>query len=194
MDALSRTETNDTVLFASAVSGAGKTACAVHFARSLAREGLRTILIDFDSASSCDDRFLHAHLAGAPGIAEVMAGHKGWRDVLHEVGGEKWSYIPAGQRTANLADLLARGAFGTCLREIRTEFERVVVSGSPLLEGNDTVLLLAQVQAVCLVLRPQKSSRRVAARAIRMLRQAGAPPRWLVFDREGVATVIRRRK
>ena len=195
MGMLARKDMGRTVLFTSAVRGEGRTSCAVAYAESLARQGLKAILIDLDPDSSGLDRLLNATVSDRPGVGDVLSGRKAVREVIQEVGHEALPYIAAGSVAADLVELLARGGFPALLQELLSGgFYRVVVISPPLLPVNAIRVLVPQMQAVCLVLRTRQTSRRIAGRVIHTLRRSGAPPPWVVFNREGVVTVIRDRK
>ena len=153
METLSSREACRTILFASALSGEGKTSCAVHYAKGLAQQGHKTVLIDLDSDTLEADRLLDITLAGRQGVAHVLNGTNRLAEVIQDVKGEGLSYIAAGAPSASLLEPLIQGGFGPLLQEILQQFDRVVVSSPPLLELNGARAILGQVDNICLVIR-----------------------------------------
>ncbi len=183
METMAHQEAPKTILFTSAVGGEGKTSCVLDYARSLASKGLKTALLDLDPDNSRLRRRLRAGLSAGPGAGGVLSGTRNLNQVIQEIPDEKLSYIAPGASTAELAECLAQGGFPEFTGAALRCFERLIVSAPPLLAPNGTRLLLPHVEAVCLVLRARKTSRRMAARAIHTVRKAGTPSRWIVLSR-----------
>ena len=75
-----RTGSHRVVMITSAVGGEGKTSLASHLATSLARSGLRTLLIDADLRSPSIHRLFDLPLG--PGLSEVLRGEVDLADAI----------------------------------------------------------------------------------------------------------------
>jgi len=96
-------------------------------------------------------------------------------DILQKTEIDGLSFVSAGTPVPNPAELLARQGLSKLLGEALRRFDRVVVDAAPLMGISDTLLLVNQVQAVCLVVRAHQTQRRAVLRTVEMLRRADAP-------------------
>src|SRR5208337_3654070 len=90
-----RAESHRVVMITSALSGEGKTSLASHLATSLARSGLRTLLIDADLRSPALHRLFD--LTPDPGLSEVLRGEAALEDVVTPTAIEELKVITAGR-------------------------------------------------------------------------------------------------
>ena len=96
-------------------------------------------------------------------------------DIVQKTEIDGLSFISAGTPVPNPAELLARQGLSKLLGEALRRFDRIVIDAAPLMGISDTLLLVNQVQATCLVVRAHQTQRRAVIRAVEMLRRADAP-------------------
>ncbi len=96
-------------------------------------------------------------------------------EILQKTEIEGLSFISAGTPVPNPAELLARQGLTKLLGETLRRFDRIVIDAAPLMGISDTLLLVNQVQATCLVVRAHQTPRRAVLRTVEMLRRADAP-------------------
>jgi capsular exopolysaccharide synthesis family protein len=162
-----------TVLFTSAVPGEGKSFCAISYAVALAQQGDRTLLIDADLRQPSIGRvFLGDETV--PGVTDLLLGMCAVDQAVKLTSVKNLSVLPAGRILPNPGEILARAPFSQLLQTVLTRFDRVVIDTAPVQAVSETLLLAAQVQAVCLVVRSGKTGSNVAARALLRLREAHA--------------------
>lgn len=170
-----------TFLFTSAVQGEGKSFTASNFAVSLAQQGLRTLIIDADLRLPTLGKVFFDQTPH-PGLADVLGAdlalNKAWRD--SEV--PNLAVMTAGNRPHNCAELLAGSGFDRMMQQALTVFDAVVIDSAPVNAVSDTLLLVKLVQSVCLVVHSASTPRNAVARAVRMLREAGAPMAGIVVN------------
>jgi succinoglycan biosynthesis transport protein ExoP len=96
-------------------------------------------------------------------------------ELLQKTEIESLSFVSAGTPVPNPAELLARQGLSRLLGEALRRFDRVVIDAAPLMGISDTLLLVNQVQAICLVVRAHQTPRKAVLRTVEMLRRADAP-------------------
>jgi capsular exopolysaccharide synthesis family protein len=157
-----KVEQTRVILISSAGTGEGKTTLATQLAMSLARNGRRTALVDFDLRRPAFDKVLGLPLE--PGVSEVLRGQNPPSEVVHETGTENLCVVTAGRWDRQALTALANGAAGTLFDALRTEFEFVVVDAAPILPVADTRFVSQHVDAVILsVFRDVSRAPKIAA-------------------------------
>jgi succinoglycan biosynthesis transport protein ExoP len=136
------------ILISSAGSGEGKTTLASQLAMSLARNGRRTALVDFDLRRPAFDKVLGLPLQ--PGVSEVLRGQVDPSEVVHQTGTENLYVVTAGRWDRHALTALANGAAGTLFDALRAEYEFVVVDAAPILPVADTRFVSQHVDVVVL--------------------------------------------
>ncbi|MFQ5628305.1 MAG: GumC family protein, partial [bacterium] len=151
----------------------GKTLTSINVAQSLAKTGIRTLLVD------CDLRYPMIHavfgMQQVPGLSEVLNN----KIVQLEKVATHWAvrvpnednlYVfPSGARQPNPYHLLNSKR----MRELLTEFERhydlVILDSPPLMAVTDSIVLGNQVDGVFVVIKSGKTSREDALKARELL-------------------------
>ncbi len=169
-------------IFTSALPGEGKTFCAVNFAASLALEGHRTLLVDFDLRVPGVGLQLFGKDAH-PGVAEVLQGRATLAEAVRPTKLEHLFVLTAGASITGPSELLASPALEKLLKEAAISYDRVVMDSAPVLPVSDTLRLVGHSHHTCLVVRAGATSGRAVARAQQMLtRAAGGPPAGFVLN------------
>jgi polysaccharide biosynthesis transport protein len=136
------------VMVTSAVSGEGKTTLAAQLAMSLARAGRRTVLVDFDLRQpSFDEAF---DLQRSPGVSEILRNETDLVSSVQQTATENLSVITAGRWNRMALSALANGAASTLFKELRDDYEFVVVDTSPILPIADARFVSQYVDSVVL--------------------------------------------
>jgi succinoglycan biosynthesis transport protein ExoP len=169
-------------LFTSAVPAEGKSFCAMNHAISLARQGLRTLLIDADLRRPTVAATLMGQ-ASTPGLSDVLAGQVALDQAIHPAHEEHLFVVPAGNRAPNPAELLARSDFGGLIAKSVLQFDRIVIDTAPVNAVSDTLLLVEYAHSVCLVVRAGSTARKAVIRASAALTAAGHRPVGVILNR-----------
>jgi len=170
-----------TFLFTSAVPGEGKSFTACNFAISLAQQGHRTLIIDADLRLPTLGRVFFDG-AAHPGLADVLMSDLSVSNACRDSKIPNLSVMTAGNRPHSCAELLAGHDFDRMLRQAITSFDAVVIDSAPINAVSDSLLLVKLVQSVCVVVHSGKTPRNAIARAVRKLREAGAPLTGVVLN------------
>jgi polysaccharide biosynthesis transport protein len=171
-----------TVLFTSANPAEGKSYCSFNYAVALAHTGLRTLLIDADLRRPNLSKLILGDPKGH-GLSDCLTGKASLTDCCRPTGVENLSILPAGERAAKPAELLASCDFAGLLSEAALHFDRVVLDSAPVNAVSDTQLIAKDIQSVCFVVRAIKTPGRAILRACSLLAQAGSHPDGVVFNR-----------
>jgi succinoglycan biosynthesis transport protein ExoP len=137
------------VLVTSVSSGEGKTTVATLFAESLARIGMKVLLVDGDLKRPGISRI--TKLRGSPGLATVLRDGTSWQDAVSPGWGPNLSVLPTTSDPEG-GDLLAT-RFEGLLGQMRREFELVVIDGAPLIGADDARTVAPMADGVLLVVR-----------------------------------------
>jgi polysaccharide biosynthesis transport protein len=179
---LGRPEDRKVFLFTSSLPGEGKTFCSLNYAFSLAQQGFKTLLIDGDMRRPMIERMLRKNNERGVGLTDYLTTHKNFQEVVHPSANANLFYIPVGSNAPNPVELLASGGFEGLIHEALAHFDRVVVDSAPIHVVSDTLLILKEIQTVCLVVGANRTPRNSARRTVQILQQAGAPLAGVVLN------------
>jgi capsular exopolysaccharide synthesis family protein len=182
MSLLGKNSERRTFLFTSAVPGEGKSFCSINFAVALAQQGLKTLIIDADLRLPTIGKRL---FNGDPhvGTSDVLVGNVALKEAVRNSEIENLFVLTAGNRAPNPAELIAGGGFGDLLKQALAHFDRVIVDSAPVNAVSDTLLLVREVQSVCLVVHATKTPRKAVIRACNKLTEAsGKAPVGMILN------------
>lgn len=162
-----------TILVASAASGEGKTSVACELARSLARAGRRTLLIDFDlRRPGVHEAF---GLDNARGVVDVLTRGTAWREVARPTDEYRLTILPAGPGGTAALPALARGEASRLIESVKPEFDAIVLDTPPLLVVSDAAAIGRQADGAILVMRRDVSRSPYVSAARDRLATLGIP-------------------
>ena len=148
-------EQKKVLMVVSAAPGEGKTTFACQLAGSLARAGRKTVLVDFDLRKPRAHSLLNVPLE--LGVSELLSEKLDLANVIHNSSQEGLDVIPAGRvNEAALAALSRDGATGL-FKELRKEYDFVIVDSSPVLYVADGGSVGANVDGAILAVRSHLS-------------------------------------
>ncbi len=142
--------------------GDGKSTVSINLSNALAEGGYRTLLIDGDIRrgqlhESCPPA------TQAPGLLDYLAGEATLGEVIKPTDLHvNLSLIPCGTRRRQGPELLASQRMSVMLRELRSQFDAIVVDCAPLGAGIDAYALGSATGSMLLVLRAGETDRRLA--------------------------------
>jgi len=138
----------------------GKSLISANLASTFAESGVRTLLVDGDLRRGTQHRSYGVQLA--PGVTDVLSGRATLQESIHPTQMADLSVLPAGLRSRRVPELLDREKLSTLLRDLRNEFEVVIIDSAPLGAGVDTYALGVAAGAMLMVLRHGTTSRKAA--------------------------------
>jgi polysaccharide biosynthesis transport protein len=136
------------ILITSASSGEGKTTLATQLALSFARNGRRTVLVDFDLRRPALDAVFG--LPPEPGVCDLLRGEEDSAPLIHPTATDNLSVVTAGRWDRPALAALANGGARVILEKLRAEYDFVVIDSSPILPVADTRFISQHADAVVL--------------------------------------------
>jgi succinoglycan biosynthesis transport protein ExoP len=171
-------------LFASALPAEGKSFSSVHTAAAFCVEGLKTIVVEADlRRPSLHKLFPDLADRDTPGLSDFLAGNETLDAVVRSAPVENLSILFAGRQSPNPAELLASKSFPRLIETLLERFDRVICDSAPINAVSDTLTLIAAVQHVCLVVRPEKTPKKAIARACHLVDKAGGKLAGFLLNR-----------
>jgi capsular exopolysaccharide synthesis family protein len=161
------------VMITSAVGGEGKTSLASYLAPSLARSGLKTLLIDADFRSPSLHRIFDVPLG--PGLSELLRGEVDSAQVIGATAVEDLKIVTAGTCDRQTLSLLAQGRLGSHFARFKEQFDFVIVDSSPVLPVADASIIAQQVDAVLFSIFREVSRKTGVQAASQRLQCLGVP-------------------
>jgi succinoglycan biosynthesis transport protein ExoP len=142
---ISKMEGIRAVLVTSAVTGEGKTFSACHLAASLARTGRKTLLLDCDIRNPAVHKVFDIELV--PGLSEVLRVECELPSAVRPSNVENLFILPAGQGCNLALRVLALQKTGEVFKELREQFDFIIVDSSPVLPVPDALLVAQHTDA-----------------------------------------------
>jgi polysaccharide biosynthesis transport protein len=169
------------VLVTSSLPSEGKTVFATSLARSVARSGSRSLLIDCDLRRPGVSRLLRpTHDVGLVNLFDDAVSI----DSLIQVDeGSGMHFIPAVGGTANPQDLLGSQHMRSFIDQMRSKYDLIVLDSPPVLVVSDAIILSHIADTTMYIVRWEKTPRHVVAGAVKMLRANGGHVAGAVLSR-----------
>lgn len=152
------------LLIASPLPREGRTETAVDLAASVARTGLRVVLVEADLRRPRLARTLG--LAKPAGLADVLSGEASLDGALQTWGDGRLRVLAAGTPAPDPSALLSSRRMAQVLRTLEADADLVVLDSPPLLPYADAAILASAAEAVLLVVRTGKIRYDLAHRAL----------------------------
>ena len=160
------------ILFTSSYPGEGKTTLAISFARLLARQGRKVILIDADVR--------RAHVGDAvglrprAGLIEFLAKEVALAEVIEHDPLSPLSIITAGRAKAKVQTIIDQAALSRLVARLGQDYEFVIIDGAPILVVTDVRILARVVDATLFTVRWSETAQGDVRSGVKQLTDAGA--------------------
>lgn len=170
-------------LVSSSIPGEGKTFVAANLALAFAKQGTKTLLIDFDLRKPAVHKIFGQPRHGFQGITNVLNGTAGLGDVIATFEGfTNLSVIFSGEKSRTPGELLEPGKLYSIIEAYAGNFDHVVIDSAPLLPVPDTRILAPLAHNFCLVVRADHTPRRATYSALELLAADGMQPSGVVLN------------
>lgn len=172
----------DVIQITSPVAGNGKTTISTNLAVSFVQQRQSVLVIDADMRRPrIHKEFLVNGLD--KGLSAILAENLPFGDAIRQDLTSGVYIIPAGQIPPNPSELLTSEAFARLIKQVRAEFDVIIVDTPPLLPVPDARVVSAEVDGVILVADTRTSSKRELKDSAKFLDQAGAKLCGVVLNR-----------
>jgi capsular exopolysaccharide synthesis family protein len=161
--------------------GDGKSFCAIGYALTLARQGVKTLLIDADLRSPSLEQTLFRSRSRS-GLTDVLEGHLKLSDAIIPTSISGLDFLPAGSLLQNASELLTCTGVQSTLEEARMLYDCLILDSAPLQTVSDSLLLAQSVDSILLVVRYGETAKKAAHRAIQQFEDQGTPVAGIVFN------------
>lgn len=140
--------------------GDGKSFVSANLARSFAKSGYRTLLLDGDTRRGQLHRVLG--VPRRPGLLDHLGAANGSRPVIQHPDDWGFDFLACGTRSGASPELLASNRMAQLMMQLRTEYAVIIVDSPPLGAGVDPMLLAALCGSMVVVLRTGVTDRELA--------------------------------
>ncbi len=169
------------ILVTSALPNEGKTTTSTSFATSLARAGLKVVLVDADLRRPSIQKTL-GNAKGEYDMIDYLTHSCSLDEALQTDAEGGFQFLATTRQPANPADLLASDTMKGMLASLRRSFDMVIIDSPPVLPVSDSKSLSSLLDKVIYVIKWQETPRNAAEQSVDKLRDFGANLAGVVFE------------
>ena len=184
------TDTMQSLLFSSSFEGDGKSLCVMKCARTMVKQGFRTLVIDADFSDAGLSREYDRQRGGRHGLAAYLMGEAEPAEVLFETGLPGLWFLPTGALKSDSGDLLAGPGLRRLLDAITPMFDRVIFDMSAALESDDVQAVTRFVDASYIVTQKGRGKYSNLKETLEVLQSSGGNVAGFIWNE---ASLLRRR-
>ena len=184
-----KTKNIKAILFTSSDMQEGKSLTVSNIAISMAQLGKKTVLLGANMRRPTDYKTFG--LSREPGLSDILMGNVTWDkaintsvdiltgglgvdDLLQIPGIDNLSIITSGRAVDNVSELLNSKAFDQLIRELKNNFEVVIIDCSPVMAVPDAITMCDRVDGVALIYKVGQTPKEVLKMAKSNLLKARA--------------------
>ena len=150
LKALKIKDNSNVFMFVGASAGIGTTTVSFCLADSMARAGWKTVFVDCDMRRAVNDKFIKTDTE--KGLVNYLdSGEKDYRGILQRTDNENLYYVCTGEKTDNPIKYLSKPEMAEFIKELKSQYEFVIVDTPPAGIYNDAELLMPFVDRYVLV-------------------------------------------
>jgi capsular exopolysaccharide synthesis family protein len=161
-----------TILVTSPSPGDGKTTMASNLAIAIAQSGRKVLLIDADTRKPMMHRIFN--LGDEVGLSSVLLGQATTAEAIQKTHADGLDIMPCGPIPPNPSEILNSQTFLDTVDALCSQYDQIVIDSPPVEPVTDSRILAASCDVTLLVLRAEKSTRRLSAHARDALIGVGA--------------------
>jgi capsular exopolysaccharide synthesis family protein len=143
--------------------GDGKSTVASNLAIAMAQADQRVLLIDADMRKPT--QHLIFEVDPPHGLSSVLSSQTPVEDLILPTGIECLDILPCGALPSNPVELLNNGFFAELLEKLKGRYDKIVVDSPPVMPVADARVIAAIADSTLLVLRAERSARRLSQAA-----------------------------
>ena len=160
-----------TIVVTSSLAGEGKSTVVGNLAYSLSQDGARVLVIDCDLRKpSIHENFL---LANEKGLTDVLFGKSDLKGVPKKIE-DSLFLITAGTILPNPPEILGSKEMENLIKELKINFDYIIIDTPPILPVSDTLLLASKADATLIVVKARKTKEKIVKESYERLIEAKA--------------------
>jgi len=165
-------DSGKTIVVTSPAPGDGKSTIASNISIAMAQAGRKVLLIDADCRRPTQHKSFSVE--AEVGLSTVLLGRSPLPAALHSTSVQNLDILPCGPLPTNPAELLDSQAFIDLLKVLRPKYDKIIIDSPPVVPVTDSRIIAASCDVTILVLRAEKSTRKMAQYACDCLSAVGA--------------------
>jgi capsular exopolysaccharide synthesis family protein len=162
-----------TVLITSPAPVDGKSTLVSNLGIAMAQAGQRILILDADFRKPMQ-HFIFETNHQDKGLTSVLAGTITLEEAIQTTEIEGLELLLCGHNVSNPSEMLNSKTFARTLEQISNKYDRIIIDAPPVIPVTDAQILSAICDVTLLVLRAEKSTRKVSQRARDGLLSVGA--------------------
>ena len=160
-----------TIVVTSSLAGEGKSTVVGNLAYSLSQDGARVLVIDCDLRKpSIHENFL---LSNEKGLTDVLFGKSDLKGVNKKIK-DSLFFITAGTILPNPPEILGSKEMENLIKELKINFDYIIIDTPPILPVSDTLLLASKADATLIVVKARKTKEKMVKESYERLIEAKA--------------------
>jgi len=171
-----------TFIIASTDSGEGRTTITVNMAVSMAKKGLRVLLVDADFRKN-NSRHFNKDNYFTPGLSNYIVKTFSFSEIIYKTNYNGIDYTPAGYVLSNPAEKLSSIEFNSFIDEAEHNYDILVIDTSPVSRVIDCIEVSAGRRAVIFVIQAGRVESIRVKKAAAMLKNANAGIIGIILNR-----------
>jgi capsular exopolysaccharide synthesis family protein len=160
------------ILVTSPAPGDGKSTIVSNLAIATAQAGQKTLVLDCDFRKPTQHAIFNS--SNLKGISNIFAENLSLKQAIQGGPVAGLDILTRGPEVPNPCELLNSTAFMEMLNKLSERYDRIIIDSAPVTAVSDSQILSAVSDVTILVLRAEKSTRRLSQLAMRMLLSVGA--------------------
>ena len=161
-----------TILVTSPGAVDGKTTLVSNLAIAMAQAGQKTLILDADFRKPMQSNIFEVN--GEKGLASVLAGITTLEAAILPTRVKGLELLTCEREVANPSEMLNSETFAETLEHLSNKYDRVIIDSPPVMSVTDAQILAALCNITLLVLRAEKSTRKISQQARDGLLSVGA--------------------
>ena len=143
--------------------GDGKSTVTSNLAIAMAQADQRVLLIGADMRKPKQQEIFGLEVER--GLSSILAERQLDVELIHKTDVDSLDLLPCGSPPMNPVELLNNGYFGELLVELQKTYDKIIIDAPPVMPVADARVIAAQSDATILVLRADRSTRRISLAA-----------------------------